>query len=108
VQAWNRDLECHPYAVVAQFDPVDELDHACLGISFVFQSAAKTGGRFDEVDSIVALASGDWTSDLSSTSSIPARSLRMCCAATVTARSISGAARRQPFLSSLEDRLRDT
>jgi len=22
----NPDLECHPYAVVAQFDPVDEFD----------------------------------------------------------------------------------
>ena len=43
----NPDLECHPYAVVAQFDPVDELDHAVLGIGFVFQSAGKSGGRFN-------------------------------------------------------------
>jgi hypothetical protein len=38
VRTRDPDLECHPYVVVAQFDPVDELDHAGLGIGFVFQS----------------------------------------------------------------------
>ncbi len=64
-----------------------------------------------EVESIMAFTSGDSMSALSSASSSAARSFRICRPAIATARSISGAARRQPFPSSFAEpltRRRDT
>jgi uncharacterized protein (DUF1330 family) len=78
--------------------------------SFPTEEHARQWWADPEYQTLV-LTSGDWSPDRSSISSIPVRSLRMCCVAIATARSSSGAARRQPFLSSLEEpltRLRDT